>query len=107
MDDLSRVGPAVLKYFKDKYVEINTGESATSFQFIDHEVGQKDVIRGYLREVVGDAIIIECKVGAVTQPVLINAWAVICIIELIGHGNVSDIYVDEYKERNNMRKLKK
>ncbi|KKN74494.1 hypothetical protein LCGC14_0390110 [marine sediment metagenome] len=98
---------AALEMYKDKLVEINTGEVATSLQFADHTVGQKHVIRGHLREVIGDGIVIECNVGSHKQQVLINAWSVVSIMELQGKGNISDIYIDEYKERNNIRNLKR
>ena len=98
---------AALFMYEDKLIEINTGESATSLQFADYSVDQKHVIRGYLRNAIGDGLIVECSVNGRQQNVLINVWSIVTIMELEGNGNISDIYIDEFKEKNNMRKLKR
>jgi hypothetical protein len=98
---------AALSLYQGKVVEINTGETATSLQFADHEVGQKHVIRGILDDAIGDGLILICDVNGTKQKVLVSAWMVVSIMELCGNGNISDIYIDEYTRRANKRKLKR
>jgi hypothetical protein len=107
MDKIHGFAAAALELYQDKLIEINTGESATSLQFADFTTAQKHVIRGYLRDVIGDGLVMECDVNGHKQKVLINAWAVVSVMELEGNGNISDIYIDEFKERKNMRQLKR
>ncbi len=97
---------AALEMYKDKFVEIYMGDSATSLQFADCSVNQKNVVRGRLRDAIGDGLVLECEVNHQKQNVLINVWSIVIIMELEGHGNISDIYIDEFKEKNSMRQLK-
>lgn len=90
---------AAIKYFLGKKIEINTGESKTVLHFNDFQESQRSVIRGYLVEVIGDALVVECSINNVTQTVVINSYNVISIIELKGNGTTKDIYCDEYKRQ--------
>ncbi len=94
---------ALLQTYRDKLVEINTGESATTLLFDDHQVTQKSVIRGVIKDALGDALIIECNVNGAKQKVLINSWSINMVMELKGNGNLRDIYVDEDTERRRKR----
>jgi len=107
MDNVHGYAGAAITMFKDKLVEVYTGNSATTLQFSECSVEQKSVIRGYLRDAIGDGVVIECKVHGNMQNVLINVWSIVTIMELKGHGNISDIFIDEYKEQENQRKLKR
>ncbi len=107
MADVHNFAKAAFELYGDKLVEVNTGESATSLQYADHEVGQKHVIRGYLRRVIGDGLVLECNVNSNKQDILINVWSIISIMELRGNGNISDVYIDEYQERINIRNVKR
>jgi len=95
----NRYSLAALQLFKDKYVEINTGEVRTTLLFSDSEHDQKSVIRGVLVDVIGDGIVIECKMRKGIKKVLLNAWSVVTIIEIDDIGLTKDVYVDEEGRR--------
>ncbi len=90
---------AALQLYQGKLVEINTGEVQTTLLFDDHQRDQKSVIRGVLKDAVGDALIMRCNVNGVPQDIMINCWSVSAIMELQGYGNLKDVYIDEFRER--------
>lgn len=87
---------AALELYKDKLIEINTGETATSVQYSDYEKSQKHLIRGYLKDVIGDGLVIECQINKFKKIVLVNVWSIISIMEFTDNGHLSDVYVDEF-----------
>lgn len=102
--ELHGFAEACLQMYKDKLVEINTGETKTTLILADFEHEQKSLIRGVVIDAFGDGILVECTVGGKKKKVLINAWSIVTISE-IEHNNVTmkDIYVDE-EFRANRRK---
>ena len=105
-DDLPTHGFAVaaLSLYKDKFVQINTGESATTLLFDDHESEQKSLIQGILRGAIGDAIVIEVSLNGNSRSILVNCWSINTIMELTDKSNLSDVYIDEYKTIESKRK---
>ena len=103
MVKLNPFAAAAIELYKDKLIEINTGEISTNLKFADHSISQKHVIRGTLINGIGDALVLECKINGVSQTILVNCWSIISILELKGNGNVNDLYIDEYKELLNKR----
>jgi hypothetical protein len=88
---------AALELYKGKVVEINTGEVQTTLLFHDHTQDQKSIVRGILKDAVGDALILQCNVNGESHDVLINCWSISALMELKGVGNLKDVYIDEYK----------
>ena len=81
--------------YKDKMVEVNTGESKTTLRLSDFEVSQKSVIRGVLKGAIGDAIIIECPLNQVKKNVLVNVWNIISITDIEDKLGLNSAYIDE------------
>jgi hypothetical protein len=73
---------AALELYKDKVIEINTGEVQTTLLFDDHTKDQKSIVRGILKDAVGDALILECNVNGQRHDVLINCWSISSLMEL-------------------------
>ncbi len=86
---------AALQLYKDKEVDINTGETQTTLIFSDWETALKHIVRGVIRDAIGDALVVECKTRSGTKKVLINAWSINTIVET-GQGSILDIYMDEH-----------
>jgi len=86
---------AALDLYKDKYIEINTGEVSTTLLFADSQIGQKSIIRGVLIDAIGDGMIVECEMKHGTKRVLINCWSIKSIVEIDGTGLTKDVYVDQ------------
>lgn len=95
---------AVLELYQGKLIEINTGEIQTTLLFDDRQLDQKSLVRGILKDALGDALILECSVNGHRQTVLINCWSISSIMELEGYGSLKDIYVDEYQQHLKKRK---
>lgn len=90
---------AALELYKDKMVEINTGESVTSLEFADYTVSQRNILRGTLVGAIGDALVIKCQFGKQYRDVIVNVWAIICMAEMVGSkgGEINEIYIDDYR----------
>ena len=87
---------AALHLYKDKEVDINTGETQTTLIFNDWQSELKHVINGIIRDAVGDALIVECKTRLGTKMVLLNAWSIIAITEVSSKASLKDLYKDEH-----------
>lgn len=90
---------AILHNLKDKFVEINCGDVRTVLTFSDFEVNQKNLIRGYVRDAMGDCLMVEVKRNSVPPQaaiVYVNVWAIKCLMEIsAGNMHMRDIYEDE------------
>jgi hypothetical protein len=95
--DLHGFAAACLAVYKDKEVEINTGESSTTLLMADFETSQKDLIRGVLVDAIGDALIVEFEAKGEKKKIIISCWSVISITEI---GCMSQAYYDEDFRRN-------
>lgn len=90
--DLHGFAAACLYTYKDKMVEVNTGEQATTLLMSDFECSQKDLIRGVLIDAVGDALILEYETNKEKKKIVVSCWSVISIAE---SGTMKYAYVDE------------
>jgi len=88
-------GTACLQVFKDKLVEINTGEIKTTLNFSDWDQAHKNVIRGTFVDVIGDAIVMECDINNTKKKVMVNCWLIISITEIDDKFGIRDVYVDD------------
>ena len=95
MTDVHGFSTACIQLYKDKFVEVNTGETKTTLVLADFTHEQKSLIRGWVRDAIGDGLVVECKVGNHTKTVLINVWSIISISEVDEKGTMKDIYIDE------------
>ena len=87
---LHSIAAACIKLYKNKEIEVNTGEQQTTLIMADFQYGQKDLIRGVLIDAIGYAIIIE--VGQKKSQVLINCWSIISVAEV---GVLKSAYIEE------------
>ena len=95
--NLHGIAKVCLALFKDKTVEINTGEQRTTLIMADFQSAQKDLIRGVLKDAVGDALILECEVANEKKNIVVNCWSIISIAEA---GCMKSAYFDEDFRRN-------
>ena len=86
---------AVFYLFKDKMIEINCGETSLQNNFSDFNIVQKSLIRGVLKQVIGDALIVHCVVKNTIKKVAVNCWTILTITEFNPQGGTKDIYYDE------------
>src|SRR3989337_3045888 len=86
-----------LQLYKDKMVEVNTGEQKTTLVMADFQCSQKDLIRGILVDATQDAIVLECVIGKERKKIIINCWSIISLAEV---GIMKCAYVDEDFRRN-------
>ncbi|MAE82945.1 MAG: hypothetical protein CMB80_09435 [Flammeovirgaceae bacterium] len=97
MSDLHGLAAICLQLYKDKVVEVNTGEQKTTLRMADFDTVQKDLIRGVLKDAVGDALVLECDVGREKKQIVVNCWSIISIAEV---GTIKCAYVDEDFRKN-------
>ena len=91
-------GP-LLHLFKGKKVEINLGETAITMNYDDHSVDQKALVRGVLKDAIGDALIIDCEVFGKVKQVIVNCWSVNTVTEVDDVGTTKSIYYNEGSKR--------
>ena len=97
---------AALHLYKDKLIEVNTGESATTLLSDDYQTTQKSLIRGILRDAIGDAMIVEVPMKGKSRNVIINCWSTKSIMELTDDDSgLNEAYIDEYKKLESKRRL--
>ena len=89
---------AVLQLYKDKEVEINTGETQTILIFQDWQSELKQVIIGTVRDAIGDALVLECKTKFGPKTILLNAWSIRAIAEASSKTSLKDLYKDEHQK---------
>lgn len=86
---------AALHLYKNKMVEINTGEVKTTLLWDQFQKEIKHVIRGVIKDAIGDALIIEVRTAKGIKSVLINCWSINSIVAVDGNGTTTDVYFDE------------
>jgi len=85
---------ALMNFYKNKIIEVNTGEIKTTHimdQF-QHEV--KHLIRGELIDAFGDAIMLRCLIKGGTKDIMINCWSINSVVETETPGSLTDVYRD-------------
>lgn len=90
---------SVASYLKGKNVEVYAGTSSKSRAYSDFEVQQKEVIRGILKDAIGELLIIEVDNGINTNVVYVNGWSVVAILEPQNGISIIDVYVDEHTKQ--------
>jgi hypothetical protein len=87
---------AIASRWEGKIVEIHTGDTRHSQQYVDYTINKKSIIRGKIIAADGDAIVINCllKNGNTTEAI-INGWNIFVITEYNPGTNITDIYRDE------------
>jgi len=91
---------AVLTLLKGKSVEVYDGSDGRYRKYSDFDFQQKAVIRGILKDGVGDLLIIEVtdKFGN-TNDVYVNGWAVKSIVEPKNTISIIDVYTEEHRKQ--------
>lgn len=91
---------SVLIFLKGKFVEIYEGTNGKLQKWADYENQQKEVIRGILKDSVGDLLIVEVTdILGNTNDVYINGFAVKTIIEPKNGLSIIDVYTQEQKKQ--------
>jgi hypothetical protein len=93
-------GAACLYKYQNKKVEVNCGETAITMIYNDHTLQEKSVVRGVLKDVIGDALVLLCDVpGFKQKEVLVNCWCVTSVTSFDGTGSTKNVYYDEGSKR--------
>lgn len=95
---------AILYKLKDEEVEIYCGDSSTTRIFSDTERAQKNLLRGVIRDAMGDCLIIECKKHGENGTVFLNVWGIKAIMKMRDSLFISDVFEDEEDFLNEKRK---
>lgn len=91
---------AVFERLGGELVEVNTGEIKSTLEFNQESIEVKNLVRGKLVDVVGDALVIECSVPGGTKIIFINCWATTSVSGIKGPGLMKDCYFNDYSTRN-------
>jgi hypothetical protein len=98
MDDikLHPYAAALLKFLKNKEVEINCGDIKTVVKLAEQDVSQKHVIRGILKDACGDALIVLVLKNNKYANVFINVWSIKSVVPMEDSLFIKDIYEEEH-----------
>lgn len=85
----------LLLNFKDKPIEIYTGDAYKTHIYSDYEISRKQVLKGILRDGCGDCLVLECtsRMGVKTM-VFVNSWAIHAVMEDVEGTSFMEIFVD-------------
>jgi hypothetical protein len=90
-----------LKGLIGESVEIYCGSSKRTVQYSDYEINERAVVRGKLKNIVGDCIVVECsfKNGETlkvhTNDIYINAWSVSGVCVPDASLSIVDMFIEE------------
>lgn len=93
---------ALFTLLRNKLVEVYLGTTSEERQYSDYSITRKEVIRGVIKEVHGDLVVLEVKVpkSGVTNLVYLNCWGITSVLEPVQGACTMDVYCDEAgKER--------
>lgn len=98
MDDikLHPYAAALLKYLKNKEIEINCGDVKTVMKLAEQDIMQKNVIRGILKDACGDSLLVFVQKGTKYATIFINVWSVKSVIPIEDSLFVKDVYEEEH-----------
>ncbi len=82
-----------------KRVEVFTGTSSKTREYVDFSYSTKEVIRGNLVDAEGDLLTLEVSGPEGANLVYINAWFVTAIMEPKNKVSIVDVYCDEYDKQ--------
>jgi len=103
MSDLS-YAQAIGELLKGKMVEVFCGEQAKNLLFNDYEISQRSVIRGKIKDVIGDCLIIECERGGIKNNAYVNGWQIQTIVPINNTLSMVDVFDIEEPRPKNVRK---
>ncbi|HVI41803.1 MAG TPA: hypothetical protein VM577_14215 [Anaerovoracaceae bacterium] len=86
---------AVANRLRDQGVEIYCGDSGETHKFSDTESTEKSIIRGIVKDALGDCLILEVTKQGLTATVYMNAFNIRAIVPMSDSLYIKDIYDDE------------
>jgi hypothetical protein len=78
----SPFGAAILAYLEGKQVEVYCGDTDSSYKYSESDENDKSVVCGIVKDVHGDALVLECTYGKRKNLVFINCWSIKTVIEV-------------------------
>lgn len=84
-----------------KNVEVYCGQSRRNVKYSDYDVAEKTVVRGRLKEVLEDCIVVECNImNAATSRIhsndlYMNTWSITGVCVPSDSLSITDMFVDE------------
>ncbi len=88
-------GELLMQRMRDKRIEVYLGSSAKTREYADFSVDHKEVIRGVLRDAVGDLMVVEVFDKANNSNlVYVNCWCVTAVLEPQNKISVIDVFCD-------------
>ncbi len=92
-------GAALFYSYKGKKVELYCGNGAITMIYDDHSVEEKSIIRGVIKDVIGDALVVECDVLDKKKIILVNCWSIVSATEFDNVGTTRNLFYDEGSKR--------
>lgn len=87
-------GEAICNFLHGKNVDVFLGTTSKTYEYIDHSVVQKEVLRGIVKESCGDLLILEIAEKENTYLAYVNVWNIILITENRNGNSVDKIMCD-------------
>lgn len=96
----SSYAETILLHLKGKTIEVYSGDSNRTHIYLDYEINNSQVIKGTLKDAVGECLMIECaQANGAKSLVYINSWAVTAIVESAVGISFSEILIDSKAEK--------
>lgn len=90
----------LLASLKNKKIEIYTGDTSRVQEYSDYSLSQKSVIRGVLRDCLGDCVVVECTDSrGATNLVYLNGWSITAVMEPKNNLSIVDIFINESEKQ--------
>ncbi len=85
---------AIIMKLQDKEVEVYLGDSGYSLKYSEYDFNLKNIIRGKVKEGIGDCLILE--VGDIKKSeVFVNSWSIKCIVPVDDPHFIKDVFTHE------------
>jgi hypothetical protein len=91
---LDNFAAAVLHLYKNKIIEIHTGQTRTTHVLDQFQHDIPYIIRGKVIDAIGSGIILECPTERGIKKILVNAWSINTITEYDSKSSITDVYWD-------------
>lgn len=96
---------ALLQTLKDVEVEVYCGDIKTTQVLHDYTVQEKNVLRGIIRDAVGDCVMIECHKNNLKTTVFLNVWSIKAVVKMADPLFIKDVFSSEESFKQDKRRV--
>lgn len=82
-------------HLEGKLVEVYCGDIKHTHILQDFSRAEKSIIRGRVKDAMGDCIILQCEKDGRTNDIFINCWSISTISPINGQLSMKEMYYDE------------